>query len=67
MKKQFFSFLTAIVLISISAVSCNQEALDIAPNNYSGEEYFKSIFLLQGELTEQIPSLRHFAKYIVAD
>jgi len=63
MKKQFFSLFMAFGLISILTVSCNQEALDMTPNTYSGEEYFKSIFLLQGKLTEHIPSLKHFTKY----
>jgi len=67
MKKQIFSLFMAIGLISVLAVSCNQEALDITPNTYSGKEYFKSIFLLQGELTDQIPSLKHFAKYMAVE
>jgi len=64
MKKYLFALLMAFGLISVLTVSCNQEALDMTPDTYSGKEYFKSIFLLQGELTEQIPSLRHFAKYM---
>lgn len=67
MKKSFFCLFTIIGLISILTVSCNQEALDIPSNTYSGEEYFKSIFLLQGELTDQIPSLKHFTKYMVPE
>jgi len=56
-KKQLSFFLSILILYS-TTISCSQnyEEENIT-KNYSGEDIFKALFFLEGDLVEKIPSL----------
>jgi len=59
LKSILFS-LIALGAISAFLVSCEREVVIDQVKEYTGEDYFKAIFLMEGELAEKIPSYEHF-------
>lgn len=63
LKIKFAAFgLLLVMAASVFLTSCEQNSLDTV-TDYSGKEYFRAIFLMEGDLASQIPSFDYFIEH----